>query len=143
MNIPAFVNTLIFLFISLLHFYWAAGGRWSMGAVLPTSLQKDAIFTPGKWATAMVATGLLLFAFISLSSTGIFLFIPEKFSFYGNLIIAAIFLLRAIGDFKYVGLFKKIISTPFAANDTRIFTPLCMMIMLMAGIISYQLYKHL
>lgn len=143
MHIPTVVNTFIFLLISLLHFYWAAGGRWSMGAVLPTSPQNGAIFTPGKWATAMVATGLLLLAFISLSSTGIFLFIPGKFSFYGNLVIAAIFLLRAIGDFKYVGLFKKITSTPFAANDTRIFTPLCMMITLMAGIISYQLYKHL
>jgi hypothetical protein len=33
--------------------------------------------------------------------------------------------LRAIGEFRYVGLFKRVRESRFAALDTRVYTPLC------------------
>ena len=42
----------------------------------------------------------------------------------GTLVVAAAFLLRAIGDFRLVGFFKRVRNTRFAAWDTRLFSPL-------------------
>lgn len=52
--------------------------------------------------------------------------IPLFVSKYGLGIIAAIFLIRAIGEFKYVGFFKKVKHTKFWQSDTRYYSPLCL-----------------
>lgn len=41
-------------------------------------------------------------------------------------LIAIIFLLRAMGDFNYVGFFKKVRETDFAINDSKYYSPLCL-----------------
>lgn len=43
-------------------------------------------------------------------------------------IIPIIFFLRSIGDFRYVGLTKKVKGTVFARLDTLYFAPLCLLI---------------
>jgi DNA-binding LytR/AlgR family response regulator len=43
---------------------------------------------------------------------------------YGDWAIGIIFLLRAIGDFKYFGFAKRIRHTDFALYDTKIYSPL-------------------
>jgi hypothetical protein len=53
---------------------------------------------------------------------------PDWLSKYGLWTIAVIFTLRAIGDFNYVGFFKKIKHTKFGKNDTKYFSPLCLTI---------------
>jgi hypothetical protein len=40
------------------------------------------------------------------------------------------FLLRAVGEFRLVGLFKRIRGTAFARWDTWLFSPLCLLIAL-------------
>ncbi|KRE83053.1 hypothetical protein ASG89_13045 [Paenibacillus sp. Soil766] len=41
--------------------------------------------------------------------------------------VSATFLvLRAIGDFKYLGFFKKVKHTSFSYYDTRFYSPLCL-----------------
>ena len=47
---------------------------------------------------------------------------------YGYYFLAGIFILRAIGDFKYVGFFKKVKNTPFAKLDSKFYSPLCLLI---------------
>jgi hypothetical protein len=39
--------------------------------------------------------------------------------------VGAALLVRVVGDFRHVGLFKRERSTRFARLDTRYFTPLC------------------
>jgi hypothetical protein len=133
------INTIIFLFISGLHFYWAFGGKWAMGAVIPTKPEsQEKMFQPGIIATLIVAIGLLLFACVMLSNSGWFdFYINRKYIHYATMAIAAIFLLRAIGDFKYAGFFKRIKDTEFAKNDTKIYSPLCFTISVLAFIIVY------
>ena len=42
------------------------------------------------------------------------------------LAMAAVFAIRAIGEFRYCGFFKKITNSEFAYWDTRIYSPLCL-----------------
>ncbi len=134
-----FINSLIFLFISGLHIYWAFGGRWAMNAVIPTKTgSQEKMFQPGIFATLIVAVGLLLFATITLGNLGWFDYLMNrKYIGYATIAIACIFLIRAIGDFKYAGFFKRIKDTDFARNDTRIYSPLCLLIAVLAFMITY------
>ncbi|TKI67695.1 DUF3995 domain-containing protein [Lysinibacillus mangiferihumi] len=63
---------------------------------------------------------------------GIYLRNVQEFNFFtlGCTVCAVIFLIRAIGDFKYVGFFKKIKHSQFARNDTWLYSPLCLFISL-------------
>jgi len=49
-------------------------------------------------------------------------------------LIAAVFALRAIGDFRYVGFFKRIRDTRFARLDTLAYSPLCAVLGVLSGI---------
>ena len=60
---------------------------------------------------------------------------------YGLKIIAGVFLVRAIGDFRYVGFFKKIKGTIFANLDTKFYTPLCILLSFNAFMTSIQQQK--
>jgi hypothetical protein len=43
-------------------------------------------------------------------------------------VLAVLFLLRAVGDFRYVGFFKSMGDDPFRSWDTWLFSPLCAVI---------------
>ena len=126
----AFFNAIIFLLLSLLHFYWLLGGKWGMDSVVPTNEKSsDKLFKPSAISTVVVATGFLIFACVAIGNTGIFsAWVDLKYFRWGNLLIAFIFLVRAVGDFKYVGFFKKVRGTLFAKNDSRYYAPLCLFI---------------
>ncbi len=51
-------------------------------------------------------------------------------------LIASIFIIRAIGEFNYVGFFKKIKYTQFGRNDTKYYSPLCLIIGILTIIID-------
>ena len=129
-TIIAIILFLIFLFISSIHIYWAFGGNWGSDAVLPTKDDNNTkVLNPSILPTLIVAFGLLGFGLHILIISGLIAFdIPQWLSKYGLWIIASIFTLRAIGDFKYVGFFKKIKLTKFGKNDTKYYSPLCLTI---------------
>ena len=88
-------------------------------------------------AKGVVALGLFGFAYVTLSAvTG---WLPARWVFYGNLAIGGIFLLRAVGDFRYVGFFKKVKNTAFARNDTRYYSPLCLLLGVIALGVAWRL----
>ena len=128
--IIAIILFLIFLFISSIHIYWAFGGNWGSDAVLPTKDDNNTkVLNPSILPTLIVAFGLLGFGLHILIISGLIAFdIPQWLSNYGLWIIASIFTLRAIGDFKYVGFFKKIKLKKKKKNDTKYFSPLCLTI---------------
>lgn len=75
----------------------------------------------------------MLFGLLPLCKVGIlFEEIPSWVSVYALLAVATIFSLRALGDFRYVGFFKKIRETQFGRMDTLIYAPLSFIIALMA-----------
>jgi hypothetical protein len=124
----------IFLSLSIIHIYWGFGGKWGHNVVLPTKNNGVKVITPGALSTFTVAAGLLIFGFFPLITIG-FIFrtvFPTWLATYGLWTIAAVFILRAIGDFNYTGFLKKINHTKFARNDTKYYSPLCLLISVLA-----------
>jgi hypothetical protein len=112
--------------LAALHVYWAIGGSSSGGGAIPSRIDGTPLFTPGPMATFAVAIALTIAAAIVLGRGGI---IPPEPRFIlfrlGAWAVGVVLLLRAIGDFRYVGLFKRERRTRFARMDTRWYTPLC------------------
>ncbi|MGE8034027.1 hypothetical protein B1B04_10025 [Lysinibacillus sp. KCTC 33748] len=115
-------------FISLLHIYWAFGGRWGSTAAIPVKEgeQKPA-FTPKKWGTLFVAILIILASVIIVVQGGYLQrFQSNVLSKLGSIVCTFVFIIRALGDFKYVGFFKKIKHSQFARYDTWFYSPLCL-----------------
>lgn len=134
-TISQIVNTIIFIFIAGFHFYWALGGKFGSQAVIP-KIEDKLVFQPPTLATILVALAMLVGAWLSWK--------PDmngsvKTFIFGNLAIGLVMLIRAIGDFKYVGFFKKIKGTAFADNDNRFYSPLCLLISLNAFYIYWTI----
>lgn len=115
-----------FLLLSLLHLYWLWGGRLGSLAAIP---EKDGrpLFTPSKTSTLLVALALFCCAVLVAALAG-WIALPlsagllNKFGFT----LSALFFLRAVGDFRWVGFFKRVRGTPFATLDTVLYSPLCL-----------------
>ncbi|MBT2678093.1 DUF3995 domain-containing protein [Bacillus sp. ISL-35] len=121
------VTSLIFLFIGMLHIFWAFGGSWGVNAALPTEDDsKLPVLQPRMFGTLFI--GLLCFFAFVLLLVQIDLFAVIQSSTLSKWFCIAggiVFLLRAIGEGKYVGFFKKIKHTRFAKLDTAFYSPLC------------------
>ncbi len=131
MTITVLSSLLFFIFTSLglLHFYWLFGGKWGLKKVIPTIENQASTLSIPKFATLIVALVLVLFGLIYLVKSGLMTFqIPDLVTKYGYWFIPGIFTLRAVGDFKYVGFFKKLKHTEFAKADSKFFSPLCLMV---------------
>lgn len=130
-KLVALINFLVFLVLSGIHFYWLLGGRWALNGAVPTDSNGRYLFRPGMFATFVVGTGLLAFGLLNLFfARWIPLEIKPTYLRYAIIGVSIIFLIRAIGDFKYIGLTKKYRNTPFAQKDSWFYTPLCMLLAL-------------
>ena len=117
----------VFAAISALHVYWAA-------PEVPTNPEGSPLFRPGRASTLAVAAALAAASMVVLGRAGIIA--PRGLEWVyraGAWTLGAVLALRAIGDFRYVGLFKRERGTRFARLDTRWFTPLCAL--LAAGVL--------
>ncbi len=127
----------IFSALGFIHFYWFLGGNWGLDKALPTKEIGEKAIQPPKIATLIVGVGLILFGLIYLTRTGLInIVVPSWIISYGSWLIPSIFILRVIGDFNYVGLFKKIKNTEFAKADSKWFIPLCSTIGLLGILIQ-------
>jgi hypothetical protein len=129
-NILVGITSLIFIIIGILHVFWAFGGSWGVNAALPTDEDsKSPVLQPRMAGTLFI--GLLCFFSSVLLLVQIDLFAVIKSSPLSKWLCIAggiVFLLRAIGEGKYVGFFKKIKHTGFAKQDTAFYSPLCVWI---------------
>ena len=133
----ALLLALIFAVLGLLHFYWAAGGSLGGGAAIP-SMAGERLFTPSAFASTTVGLLLLLGMYAFVGRIGYLTFgFPGWLFRLGTAVIAVLFMLRAIGEFRYVGFFKSIKDSEFASWDTYIFSPLCLFIAVSAFLVSY------
>jgi len=118
-----------FTFLSVIHFYWGLGGKWGANAAIPSKANNEKVINPKLFECFVVAFGLLGFGLFILVKTKLLSFyLPNWLMKYGLEILSTIFILRAIGDFRYVGFFKKIKSTQFGQLDTKYYSPVCLAI---------------
>ena len=126
--ISGIILFLIFLFLSGIHFYWGLGGKWAADAAIPTNENHVKLMNPGLMACFIVGSGLLSLAILSLIQARLLNIELPEIVIYIFRIFIIIFFLRAIGDFRYVGFFKKIKHTTFGQLDTKYYSPLCLLI---------------
>ena len=119
----------LLLVLAALHIYWAAGGRMGATAAIPEVAGEPA-FKPGSNITLLVALGLTLSALIVLGRARLWTpaGIPQSMFGAGTWGLTAVFLLRAVGDFRLVGFFKRARGTRFARRDTLFYSPLCLLL---------------
>jgi hypothetical protein len=132
------INSLFFLLISAIHFYWAFGGKWGAKEALPEGLEGKMPLTPSGFMTIIVAVIFLSVSIFFGQKAGLLGFeLPIFVEKYGLIAIGSVLLVRAIGEFKYVGFFKKIKNTRFAALDSRYYSPLCLVLSINSFLIQY------
>ncbi|WPR71255.1 DUF3995 domain-containing protein [Flavobacterium sp. NG2] len=130
----------LFLFLSGIHFYWVLGGKWGIGAVFPTQPNDTNPKVPGAVPTIIVGIALFTISLFYLIRVKIYpLELPEFLNTYGLKLITGLFVLRAIGEFNYIGFFKKHKETRFGINDTKYYSPLCLLIALLTFILNLNL----
>lgn len=136
-RISGILLAMIFAILSFFHLYWAVGGGFGGGAVIPTVSGGERLFNPSPFGAILVAAALFAAMLVVLGRLKIWgSFVPGWIFYSGTWVIALLFLLRAIGDFRYVGFFKSVTDTNFARLDTILFSPLCLLIAVIAFLIS-------
>lgn len=133
--------TIILTLAAALHIYWTFGGTWALKDAMPVfegekrpmpeHLPKSMIIP-----TLLVATLLLAAAALFLWHAGLIdIALPSWIRTAGVWIATSVFLLRAIGEFRYVGFFKKVKDSGFARKDTKFYSPLCLFMAILALVI--------
>ncbi len=127
----------VFLSLSLVHVYWLLGGRAGHLAAIPERDGKPVV-QPSTMATALVAIILALCP-ILIAATGGLLALPlsDRVLAWLTRALALGLLLRAIGDFRLVGFFKRIRHTRFARLDTTVYSPLCLALAIGCAIVGF------
>lgn len=123
----AALTSLIFVVLGLWHAYWAAGGRLAHRAALPIQ-DGEPLFRPSSQGTLAVAAVLIGCAWLTAANAGLVPAPALRALPWLGLLVALGLLARAIGDFRYVGFFKRKGEDPFARLDTRVYSPLCLLL---------------
>lgn len=126
----------VFGLLSALHFYWSLGGKWGFENSLPLNENGAKLLNPtliDSFVMGLILGSFSMFYYFLYKKHTRYIFI--KIMAY---LIPIVFLLRAIGDFKYVGFFKKVIGNNFAKMDTSIYSPLCLAIFVIGFYIIYK-----
>lgn len=127
----------VFVGLSGLHSYWALGGRRGRKAAIP-ELDGKPLFSPGVVATSAVAFLLAVAGVLVLARAGLGPgIVAPAIRLWGTWGVAAALVGRAVGDFNYVGFFKRRRATAFARLDTRLYSPLALWLGLGAGIVAW------
>ena len=129
--------SLVFVALAVWHFRMALLPASGASGAVP-SVDVRPLFVPSATATVGVGVALLLFAALVAATGGLLdLGTPRRFLAWASLALALGLLGRAVGDFKYVGFFKRVRGSKFARLDTLVYSPLCLL--LAVGVASVAL----
>jgi hypothetical protein len=124
--------------LCLMHLYWAAGGRAGNLQVLPERADGTPLFRPGPASTLVVAVLLAIAGLLVAGRAGI---LPGPFPpglvRLGTWCVSGALLLRAVGEFRYVGFFKRVRGTAFARMDSLLYSPLALLLGAGTGYVAY------
>jgi hypothetical protein len=128
----AIVVCTVFVILGGWHFYMAVAGHSGESAAVPSRDGKPG-FVPSTGSTIAVGIVLLLFAMLVACTSGMLVLgLPRRLLTWLSYALALGLLARAVGDFRYVGFFKRVRRTRFARMDTLLYSPLC--VLLSAGV---------
>jgi hypothetical protein len=129
--------SVVFVLLALWHFYMALVPRAGRSGAVP-SVDGKPLFVPGRTATVAVGMVLLLFSVLVVATAGMIdVGLPRLVLSLLSYGLAAGLLARAIGEFKYVGFFKRIHGTAFARLDTWLYSPVCLALAVAVGLVAW------
>jgi hypothetical protein len=124
----ALVVCAVFVILAAWHFKMAFFGLSGERNAVP-SVDGKPLFEPSKAATVAVGVVLLGFAGLVAATAGLVATgLPHYLLAWACYALALGLLARAIGEFKYVGFFKKVRDSKFARMDTILYSPLCLLL---------------
>ena len=133
MSPPLIVALAIITFAAGFHLYWALGGRLGFSVSLPQRPDGAPVMNHrlGWWrpAAAAVAAALIVLGALALAAEG-YLTLPLPLALVrAALRVAGIaFVLRALVPTPWTGFFKRIRTTRWARYDTRLYSPLFLLL---------------
>lgn len=125
--------TILFVAIGVLHFYWVFGGKWGYKAAVPEVMYQQYLAHGSEnrmtLPTAIVGVVMFGLAYVALSHLpSVNSLLSDKWLTYISWGIVVVFSIRAIGDFKMVGLFQEKTDYIFSVNDRKYYSPLCLVL---------------
>ena len=130
--------SLVFVALALWHVRMAVAPSAGESNAMP-SVSGKPLFVPSARATLAVAVVLLLFACLVAATAGFLqIGISERVLSWLSYALALGLLARAIGEFRYVGFFKRVRSSKFARMDTWIYSPLCLLLAVGVALVAWQ-----
>ncbi|GLV64311.1 membrane protein [Bacillus mycoides] len=106
-NTCYYISACILFLVSFLHVYWDFGGKWRTSSVIPTKSGKKA-FLPRGGMTLFIVLLLSMAAIILLHQANVVHFaVPHIIVQTGSWICMIVFFIRVIGEFHYLGIFKR------------------------------------
>jgi hypothetical protein len=134
----AAIAVLTFVAISGLHFAWAAGSSFPakdkdalVGVVVGAPIGQP---MPGRFATIVVAVGLLVMAWCTAALRGwVPAVLPSAWLPSLGIAMVVIFALRGIGGFFEVVLRPSIRNTPYMRWSRRLYSPIALMLATLVG----------
>jgi hypothetical protein len=134
----ATIVSLAFVALALWHFRMALRPTAAKSATVP-SVGGKPLFTPSVGATVAVGLVLLLFACLVAATAGLVkVGIPVRVLSWLSYALAAGLLARAVGEFKYLGFFKRVRDSQFARLDTLLYSPLCLLLAVGVAVVALQ-----
>ncbi|WP_292936979.1 DUF3995 domain-containing protein [Noviherbaspirillum sp.] len=134
----AVVVCVIFIGLALWHFRMAFAPTVAESGAVPT-VEGKPLFVPSRRATITVGFALLLAAALVAITDGLVpVAVPKVVPASLSYALALGLLGRAVGEFKYLGFFKRVRGTRFAKLDTLVYSPLCLL--LSAGVALVALH---
>ncbi len=122
--------------IAVVHFYWAAGGSVGKAGSLPSKDGRPTL-SPGPVSTALVGVILLGMAAVVGSTAGLApSLLPHNALRAASAVLALVFAARAVGEFNYLGFFKRIRGSVFATRDTYFYSPLCLLLAILIALVT-------
>jgi hypothetical protein len=114
--------------LAMLHVGWAVRAKLGDSVVIP-KVDGRPVFTPSRTSTLLVASALLGAMFVALLQGRILhAVLPDAPVQWAALAAGSAFLLRAVGEFRLVGFFKRVRNSDFARWDDWCFSPLSALI---------------
>jgi hypothetical protein len=119
----------ILTFASGFHFYWGFGGQTGVRLSLPQREDGTPIAAYGAIGALAVAVVLAMVMVLLLALAGLIrLPLPIALIRAAVAAWALLFAARALSWWRYAGLFKSVRNTDFAHYDTRLYSPLCLLL---------------
>lgn len=133
----------IIAFAASFHLYWALGGRLGYSVSLPQRPDGTPVMAPRlPWwrpAAGAVALALALLAWLLLGHEGHLPSpLPGRLASAALLVTGAAFVARALVPNRYVGFFKSLRGTRWARFDTRLYSPLFLLLGLLLASLALE-----